>query len=232
MATGKITKSLRSSIAAEKQNLDNRSNSTASATINKPTVANGTETELINSISAMPAKPQAITTPAKAKRAAAKSVAKATTKPIVSNNTAKPASTTSSKEITATNPNTTTAAAKSPKVHTAAATKNKINNNSAKTVSVKTALPWNPVTPELVHDKLHKLVERNYNLYTACLEHLQTTNDNIHDYLDKLVNVDSIDGLIKLNMSFLSSTPLSFQKMLAQNKNIFSDFFKFATTKE
>lgn len=84
----------------------------------------------------------------------------------------------------------------------------------------------------LAHNKLHKIVETNYNFYGTYLENLQKINNNLHDYLNKLVEINNVNSLIKLNLSYLSSAPVRYQEMIAQNKNIFSDFFKFTLPKE
>ncbi|MCE3267790.1 MAG: hypothetical protein K0R49_42 [Burkholderiales bacterium] len=90
----------------------------------------------------------------------------------------------------------------------------------------------NNMMTELAYDKLHKIVETNYNFYGICLENLQKVNNNLHDYLNQLVKVNNVNSLIKLNLDYLSSAPTRYQEMIAQNKNIFSDFFKFTLPKE
>lgn len=84
----------------------------------------------------------------------------------------------------------------------------------------------------LAHDKLHHIVETNYHLYETYLENLQRINDNFHDYLNQLVEINNLNSLLKLNLSYLSSAPLRYQEMIAQNKSIFSEFFRFALPSE
>jgi hypothetical protein len=84
----------------------------------------------------------------------------------------------------------------------------------------------------LAHNKLHHLVETNYYLCETCLENLQKVNNNLHDYLNQLVEINNVSSLIKLNLTYLSTAPTRYQEMIAQNKNIFSNFFKFAKVQE
>lgn len=84
----------------------------------------------------------------------------------------------------------------------------------------------------LTHKKLHNIVETNYHLCETYLENLQKASNSLHDYFNQLVEINNLNALIKLNLSYLSSAPTRFQEMIAQNKNIFSDFFKFANLKE
>ncbi|MCC2625620.1 MAG: hypothetical protein K0R14_1493 [Burkholderiales bacterium] len=93
------------------------------------------------------------------------------------------------------------------------------------------SLPNNPMIG-LAQDKLHYMVETNYNMCETCLENLQKVNDNLHDYLSQLVEINNVSSLIKLNLTYLSTAPTRYQEMIAQNKSILSNFFKFAKVEE
>jgi len=108
-----------------------------------------------------------------------------------------------------------------------AAIKKTTSTSSAKTHPATKLLQDNMMVG-LAHNKLHHLVETNYHICETCLENLQRVNNNLHDYLNQLVEVNNVGSLIKLNLSYLSAVPTRCQEMIAQNKNIFSKFFEFA----
>jgi len=109
--------------------------------------------------------------------------------------------------------------------------KKTISSSSAKTHPATRLLQENMMVG-LAHNKLHHLVETNYHICETCLENLQRVNNNLHDYLNQLVEINNVGSLIKLNLSYLSAVPTRCQEMIAQNKNIFSNFFKFANPQE
>lgn len=169
MTTGKITKSLRSSIAAEKQSVAKRSSQAA-----------GKPADVI--IVPAPQKPQAI------------------------------------KKV-----NPVATAKKPASINQAAAT-------------TSTAKPMAKIAPQTVTTTpsgktQDKLVETNYHVYETYMENLQIANENLQEYLEQLIKIKNLSELIKLNLDYITSTPLRYQKMLAQNKSIFSDFFKFTLPK-
>jgi hypothetical protein len=111
-------------------------------------------------------------------------------------------------------------------VHKAAA--HKSANTSHRTSTAKISELPEGFVANLAHTKLHHILETHYHLCKTCLENMQKVNDNFHDYFNQLIEINDLSALIKLNLSYLSSAPTRFQEMIAQNKNIFSDFFKFA----
>ncbi len=123
----------------------------------------------------------------------------------------------------------TNMAAKAHKKHTTAAHHQAANQGTTSAHKAKPLfeLPNNPMIG-LAHNKLHNMVETHYNFCETCLENLQKVNDNMHDYLNQLVEINNVSSLIKLNLTYLSTAPTRYQEMIAQNKNIFGNFFKFA----
>lgn len=212
MANNKLNKSLRNSIAAETKSVDLQ-HSLDGIPENKQAVRTSAAKPKANVATTATKKPAA------AKEAAAK---KTTQKPVLAKKTI-------SKMANAKNKQTTAKAKAKVTVNSAARPGQK---PSPDTKTNPFAKLQDNLAVELAHNKLHNLVETNYHLCETCLENLQRVNNNLHDYLNQLVEVKNVNSLIKLNLSYLSAAPTRYQEMIAQNKNIFSNFFKFARPNE
>jgi hypothetical protein len=57
---------------------------------------------------------------------------------------------------------------------------------------------------------------------------MKKANDHLHNYFKQLIEINDLDALIKLNLNYISLAPTRMQEVMAENKNLFSDFFKFA----
>src|SRR6185437_1947339 len=216
MANNKLTKSLRNSIAAETKSVDLLHGLDATPQ-NKQ--AKSTSTAKPKANVAQVTKKSAIAKPAAAKVVAAKTPAK---KSVLSKKPVSKAANTQNKQL---------AAKPKAKASVKAAVK-KPNNASSSAKTNSFARLQDNLMAGIAHTKLHHLVETNYHLCETCLENLQKVNDNLHDYLNQLVEINNVNSLIKLNLSYLSAAPTRYQEMIAQNKNIFSNFFKFARPNE
>ena len=121
------------------------------------------------------------------------------------------------------------------KTQKSASTRTKAENSHTSPTSNKITtgikLPENFATA-LTHKKLHQIIETHYHLCETYLENLEKVNDSLHDYFNQLVEINNLSALVKLNLSYISAAPIRIQEMLAQNKSVFSDFFKFDKPEE
>jgi hypothetical protein len=77
---------------------------------------------------------------------------------------------------------------------------------------------------DVFKETIDKLTDANHELLSACLDNLLEVNDDVSDYIKKIMKTDNLANIYQLNSEFITTLRKRQQEMIAKNMQIFGQF--------